>query len=238
MHLLDLTLETPAANLACDEALLDFCEARGCGERVLRFWESPRHFVVLGYANKAASEVHLDACRARAIPVLRRCSGGGTVVQGPGCLNYALVLPIEGGLESITATNCHILKRHRDALRRLTNGDVAIRGQTDLAIEEMKFSGNSQRRRRNFLLFHGSLLLDFDLALIGAVLKFPSKQPDYRRDRPHAKFLANLNVSSESVKNALRDEWQANTKLSSIPKREIEALVQSRYSRDEWNLRW
>jgi lipoate-protein ligase A len=238
MHLLDLTLETPAANLACDEALLDFCEAGGCAEGLLRFWESPEYFVVLGYANRAASEVHLDTCRARAIPVLRRCSGGGTVVQGPGCLNYAVILPVHGGLESITATNCHILKRHRDALHRLANRVVEIRGQTDLAVDEMKFSGNSQRRRRNFLLFHGSFLLDFDLAMIGVLLKFPSKQPDYRRDRAHARFLTNLKIPAQSVKNALRNEWQANTRLSTIPEREIDALVQSRYSRDEWNFRW
>ena len=43
MKLLDLTLPSPAENLACDEALLDWCE-NGEGEEVLRFWESARTF--------------------------------------------------------------------------------------------------------------------------------------------------------------------------------------------------
>ena len=57
-----------------DEALLESAEAGESGE-VLRFWESPVHFVVVGYANKVASEVNLPACEARGIPILRRCSG-------------------------------------------------------------------------------------------------------------------------------------------------------------------
>src|ERR1041384_3554800 len=93
MKLLDLTLPTPAENLACDEALLDACEG-GAADEVLRFWESSTPFVVVGYGNKVAREVNVAACEARGIPILRRCSGGGTVVQGPGCLSYALVLRI------------------------------------------------------------------------------------------------------------------------------------------------
>ena len=66
MRLLDLTLETPAENLALDEALLDAAESdTGPGE-VLRLWESPREFVVLGTSSRAADEVNIDACRRRA----------------------------------------------------------------------------------------------------------------------------------------------------------------------------
>src|SRR5215831_6230774 len=86
MELFDFTFATPAENLACDEALLDACERNGSGE-VLRFWEPHGYFVVVGYGNSIATEVNLAACEAERIPVLRRCSGGGTVLQGPGCLN-------------------------------------------------------------------------------------------------------------------------------------------------------
>src|SRR6266480_945364 len=110
MTLLDLTLPTPAENLACDEALLDAAESCSGGE-VLRFWESPEYFVVVGYANKVATEVNVATCEARGIPILRRCSGGGTVVQGPGCLSYALVLSIADNAElrNITAANRFIM---------------------------------------------------------------------------------------------------------------------------------
>src|SRR5882672_8728147 len=112
MNYLDFTLPTPAENLACDEALLNWAEQRG-GPGIVRFWESPQPFVVLGYANKVKEEVDLAVCRELRVPILRRCSGGGTVLQGPGCLNYALVLKIDedSPLQSIAGTNSFVMRR-------------------------------------------------------------------------------------------------------------------------------
>src|ERR1044071_8582092 len=112
MHVLDLTLPSPAENLALDEALLDAAEA-GQGGEVLRFWESPEYFVVVGYANKVDVEVNRVACESKGIPILRRCSGGGTVLQGPGCLNYTLILNIgkSSALQTIPETNCFVMNR-------------------------------------------------------------------------------------------------------------------------------
>ena len=46
--------------------------------------------VVVGRSSRLDEEVHLDACRAAGVPVLRRPSGGAAIVSGPGCLMYAL----------------------------------------------------------------------------------------------------------------------------------------------------
>jgi lipoate-protein ligase A len=212
MQYMDLSHAEPGANLTEDERLLDTAESGGGGE-VLRFWESPEYFVVVGYGNKAETEVNLPACRQRGIPVLRRCSGGGTVVQGPGCLNYALVLSIaqRPGLENITAANRYIMARNCAALAgtlKSPAAKVAVQGHTDLAWNGLKFSGNAQRRRRHFLLFHGTFLLDFNLAMISELLPPPSRQPEYRANRPHENFLINLNIPAETVKVALRQAWQ------------------------------
>lgn len=238
MKSLDLTLPTPAENLACDEALLDFCEETG-GDEVLRFWESRTYFVVVGYANKAAAEVNLAACEASNIAVLRRCTGGGTVLQGPGCLNYSLILKMERNsvIRGISTTNRFILKRHREALGSLLGKKVEMKGQTDLAIDGLKFSGNAQRRRKNFLLFHGTFLLDFDLTLLQKVLPMPSKQPDYRHNRTHAEFLTNLNISADAVKRALQKTWNANEPLRDYPAEKIGRLAREKYTAPEWNFK-
>ena len=242
MRHLDLTLASPAENLACDEVLLDWCES-GEGAECLRFWESPEPFVVVGYANKVASEVNVVACEARKIPILRRCSGGGTVVQGPGCLNYTLVLPItkDGPLHSISVANQFIMRRNRaaiDSALRTPHSAIAIRGHTDLAIGERKFSGNSQRRRKHFLLFHGTFLLNFDLALIGELLRMPSKEPDYRESRKHSDFLTNVNLFAEPVKAALQKAWDADSLLTNPPLDKIKALAREKYATNEWNFKF
>ncbi len=238
METLDLTLPTPEENLACDEALLRRCEQGGSGE-VLRFWEPRGHFVVLGLSDSHRTETRPRNCRAGAVPLLRRVSGGGAVLQGPGCLNFALVLRIRkpGPLANITSANRSILERHRQALGNLLGRPVSVRGCTDLTLDNLKFSGNSQRRGSHWLLFHGTFLLRFDLSLMERMLPFPSRPPDYREGRSHSRFLINLPLSSAQVKRALRETWGANGTAAAVPTEEIARLVENRYSRKDWNLR-
>lgn len=244
MKFLDLTFGTPAENLACDEALLDWREEAG-GEEILRFWESPTPFAVVGYANQISTEVDSARCEAKGIPLFRRCSGGGTVVQGHGCLNYALILRIveDSPLNSISGANKFIMDRNREAMQSTlgtVSGEltVEIQGHTDLAIGGRKFSGNSQRRHKNFLLFHGTFLLNFDLALVGELLKFPSRQPDYRDGRSHWDFLMNLELADYVVKEALRRAWRAEHFLEKPPLERISKLAREKYGSSEWNLKF
>ena len=107
---------------------------------------------------KLAAEVNVAACETKGIPIYRRCSGGGTVVQGPGCLNYTLVLKIteDGPLRNITSANRFIMERNRAAIESLypksetqdPRPEIVVHGHTDLCLDDLKFSGNSQRRRQ------------------------------------------------------------------------------------------
>ncbi len=239
IRLLDLTLPSPEENLALDEALLDRCDGDPQTE-VIRFWESSCFFVVVGYANAVEMEVNLDYCRNRGIPILRRCTGGGTVLQGPGVLNYSLVLRVDRApaLQSVHGTNNYILDRHARAFATILDRPVTKEGHTDLAANGLKFSGNAQRRRKNALLFHGSFLLSLDLDLVEHALRFPSKQPDYRRNRSHGDFLVNLHLSPVLVKAHLNEAWAASEKLPPPPLSVISALVRDKYSRPEWNAKF
>ena len=240
MQRLHLDLATSAENLAADEAILDWCEA-GHGDETLLFWEPRETFVVMGYANKVATEVNVAACEAKGAPIFRRCSGGGTVVQMRGGLNYSLILRITetGPPRSITTANQFIMEKNRTAIASLRPGaEVSVRGHTDLCIGEKKFAGNSQRRRKNFLLFHGTLLLDCELPLIGELLQMPSLQPDYRISRPHSDFVTNLHLPAEQVKAALVKAWHAETELKCFPREEISRLAREKYSTREWNFRF
>ena len=234
MLLLDQTFPTPAENLACDEALLDWREESG-GAPILRFWESKVYFVALGYTNKTLCEVNVDECTRRGIEVLRRCSGGGTVLQGAGCFNYALILPIENETAILSNTNRFVMERNRAALSKLLNAPVAIRGHTDLAWDERKFSGNAQRRKRRFTLFHGTFLLDFDLPLLHKVLCVPLVQPEYRNHRAHLDFVRNINSSHDDLRAALQTAWRADEPLRDVPFERIQNLAATKYADPTWN---
>lgn len=234
MQHLDLTWAEPEMNLACDHALLDACEA-GHLNGVLRFWAPTNYFVVVGYGNRIGTEVNAAACAAKGIPVLRRCSGGGTVLQGPGCLNYALIAPAEGPMATITGANRYIMEAHQQVFTELLGQPVHTLGITDLAVGGRKFSGNAQRRKRNWLLFHGTFLLGMDIPLIETLLRRPSLEPDYREGRSHEAFLMNTGLNAETIKAALRRLWGATEPATLALEQETRQLVEEKYSRPEWN---
>jgi lipoate---protein ligase len=237
MRLLDRSLATPEDNLALDEALLDAAQAvEASGERLtetLRFWESAQPAIVLGRSGRLADEVDVDACARAGVRVLRRVSGGGTVVLGPGCLAVTLVL-------SLTAR-----PEHRDIRRSMAAivsslaaalpvEGLHLEGTSDLCWHEWKVSGHAQRRTRDALLHHGTILYDFDLPLIPALLREPARQPEYRGHRPHLEFVRNLPLSVEAIKHAITHVWSARADEHAVLP-PFAHLVQQKYANPRWN---
>lgn len=238
MNLADLTFSSPEMNLAYDEALLLAAEKGETGD-TLRFWQADTFFVVLGYSRRMAGDVLVDACAKDEVPILRRYSGGGTILQGPGCLNYSLILRTQqtGPFSTITGTTSAILQHHAGVLKFLSGKRIGIEGESDLTMEGRKFSGNAQRRLAKYLLFHGTFLLDFDLKKIERYLSVPDRQPAYRAHRLHGEFLRNISVDPDSLKQALIDSWKADGAGAPIPLERTDRLVRDRYSKNEWNRR-
>ncbi len=248
MQRIDLTLATPAENLALDEALLDWAEEDGPGWEFLRLWESTEPLVVVGRSSRVEQEVDVAACREHGIPILRRSSGGAAIVAGPGSLMFAVVLSyqLRPELRDIRRAHCDILGRLADALRPLVSpaADVVQAGTSDLVLIDesprsatpRKFSGNSLRAKRTHLLYHGTLLYDFDLALLETCLKLPPRQPDYRRARAHGDFVINLPLERTALIQAVDAAWPTQDEVKSWPQGRVANLVAERFSRDEWNL--
>jgi lipoate-protein ligase A len=219
MYHLRLTLDTPAANLALDEELLARAENGTLPGEVLRLWESPQPIVIQGRSSPLR-EVNEDACREDGVPVLRRVSGGATVVLGPGCLMYAVVLSLEAQpeLRAIDCAHRYVSQKLIAALSPLVPG-VACAGSSDLVISSgtatppRKFSGNSLRVRKNHLLYHGTVLYDFPLEMIERWLGEPVRQPEYRAARDHGAFLTNLPASRAAIEDALIEAWGAREPL-------------------------
>lgn len=236
MKYLDLTFAEPARNLACDEALLNLFEAQRPDDGLLRLWQPENYFVVLGHSNHWAAEVVASTCAPDEVPVLRRVSGGGTVLQGQGCLNFSLILDCEmSELRNIGSTFRYVLNRHRKLIAALTDLQIAVEGVSDLIVSGRKFSGNAQYRKARYALVHGTFLVNFDLARIERYLRMPMKQPDYRQNRPHSDFVTNLRIDVDRLCEGLRDEWQARALLAVVPLDAIERLVLDRYGRPEWS---
>lgn len=208
MLLKDITLSTPQENILCDNVLLELAEQGSAGE-TLRFWESSELFIVLGRIGNPAADLRVAKVLADRVPVLRRSSGGGTVLQGKGCLNYTLVLSKERPeILDLRRSYQFILERVVAALKAL-KVDAVCRPLSDIALTQnnKKISGNAQKRSRKFILHHGTMLYGFDLKKIGEYLTMPKDVPEYRQNRAHLDFVTNLQGVSA---NALKDEITKN----------------------------
>ncbi len=249
MRFVDVTLESAAENVALDEALLDVAEhaaaeaepVAGQAEPVhewLRIWEPASPVVVVGRSSSVAGEVDFPACQADGVPVLRRSSGGATIVAAPGCLMYAVVLSnqLRPQLAAIDQAHELVLGRIAGALAAAVP-ELSRAGVSDLAIDGRKVSGNSLRCRRTHLLYHGTLLYDMDLSLVSRYLRMPARQPDYRDGRAHDEFLTNMPIERSQILGNIHKAWGHPPLAESWPRSVVDRLLEEKYSRADWNHR-
>jgi lipoate-protein ligase A len=233
----------PYQNIALDEAL--FVSVIKYPRPTCRIWINSEDVVYLGIGKKVKQDVHLSACQSDNVPVIRRFSGGGTVLHDAFTLNYTFALPLEDYPEcvSIQKSYYYILDLLNRILKPLSV-TLNLSGNSDWTVNGYKISGNAQSRRKNVILHHGTLLLRCFPEKVGRYLAEPPHQPEYREKRSHMDFLTSfeeLSVSLDlkSFVKLLRVEWP-NFKLENFSSKEsllAEQFVREKYSLDTWNLK-
>jgi lipoate-protein ligase A len=237
MTYFEITLPTAAENVALDEALVAMAE-EGSGGSALRVWELDHRAVVLGASGRVAEDVKRDACEADGIPIARRSSGGGTVLIGPGALNFTVVLPVgsDPRLGGVDTAQIHVLERAAEALRA-AGPDVRVMGSGDLTLDGRKFSGSAQRRLKRWVMVHATVLYGLDLADVSRYLHPPKRQPSYREGRAHDDFLTLVPLSRPEIVAALRMAWPGESGESPPPIELAARLVVEKFGRDDWTNR-
>lgn len=207
-----------AGLLAYDEVLLNWMDQHQPDFGLMRLWEASSTFVVMGYGKQVSADIHLAACESDGVPVLRRCTGGGTVLQTIGCLSYSFVLPIgiHDSLNSIQSTTSWLMTQQAACLTEFLGMQVSVQGTSDLTVDTLKISGNAQRRGRRSVLFHGTFLCQVDIAAIGTYLQIPNYQPEYRQNRSHWDFLRSMDVAPKLLSQHVSQFWNAK-KHESLP---------------------
>ncbi|MEI6233485.1 MAG: biotin/lipoate A/B protein ligase family protein [Planctomycetota bacterium] len=251
LRYLNYTCSTPQEDLALEESIHLSVE-EGASPSTWRVWQAAVPGVILGTGQEAAREANLDASRAENVPVLRRHSGGGAVVIGPGAINFSAFYRFTdlAGLETIRGAMYASLA---PLVTMLESWGMTMKeaGLSDLAVlcadgTLRKIAGNSQARKRRSVVVHGTLLADPDWERIERLLRFPSSIPDYRAGRGHREFLTSLKECGaafdfETFARELVAFLPTGTELTSVPSDEEMSracdLVSEKYGRDEWNFR-
>ena len=238
------------AELALEEALHEAIET-GRSPNTWRLWQARSPALIIGTGQVAGLEVDLQTAAAEGVPVVRRHSGGGAVLIGPGVLNFSAcyaysALPgsgtIRGALAAVLRPVCELLAKWK-----LT---VLTEGLSDLALQrdgiKRKIGGNSQARKRLSVLVHGTLLADPEWPLVARLLPYPSAAPEYRLGRGHRDFLTSLRENAapyaldsltEELPPLLGPDIMIERAPSEWEAQEAGRLVREKYGLPEWNLR-
>lgn len=158
---------------------------------IFSVYEHERTVVVLGRSCSVEQDVYAGRCEKDSVPVLRRLGGGGSVVLCRG----VLVVSVAGETgvafrlrEHMNAVNTAVIR----VLEEFGVKALALQGISDIVCGDKKICGSSLHKKRNVVLYQGSLLLDPDLSLFARYLKHPPREPDYRQGRPHETFVTSL----------------------------------------------
>ena len=155
------------------------------------FWQPDKIYLVLGQSNKADRSLYTERVMADQIPVLKRPSGGESVILTPNTLVISVRLIAEK-LENPQVSFRKINNAIIEALSKLGVKNLLYRGISDICIGEKKILGSSIYRKKNLVFYHAVLNISEDIELIGKYLRHPSREPAYRMGRDHKEFVTHL----------------------------------------------
>lgn len=169
-----------------DQLLLEELLLRHCNQNFCIINQGSPPTIVMGISGKAETLIHLDKLPT-SIPILRRYSGGGTVIVDENTLFVTFICNKEE--LSFPAYPEPILRWAHSVLAPATPG-LQLR-ENDFVIGEKKCGGNALYIKKDRWVIHTSFLWDYDTARM-RLLKHPPKTPQYREGRSHEEFVCKM----------------------------------------------
>lgn len=153
--------------------------------------------IVMGISGQMDKLISLDNLQKNPIPVIRRFSGGGTVVIDENTLFFTLVC--QSNALPIHPFPRPLMQWTAELYRPLFPDKPFYLQDNDYVMGEKKWGGNAQSIVKGRWLHHSSLLWDYHPERMDYLL-LPEKMPAYRKKRGHHDFLC-----------CLKDHWVHST---------------------------
>lgn len=184
LHLLHLSRYPIYEQLFLEEALLRTDTRNWC---IINEGSPPA--IVMGISGKKEELVDCARAEQDRIPVIRRFSGGGTVIVDENTLFTTFIFQKE--LHDFPAYPEPILRWHEELYKEVIAHDLFCLRENDFVVGDKKCGGNAQYIKKNRWLHHTSFLWDYSEETMSYLLQ-PKKAPHYRQQRSHTEFLCKL----------------------------------------------
>lgn len=243
---LQIGYEDPYKNLALEEALLKLT-TRMISPCTIRLWSNPDS-VVLGRYQCPNIEVNLQACDRYGISIIRRFTGGGTVYNDRGNLNFSIFIP----------TTHHLSKRGvLDMFHKVGNAVVTefkkrglntyFQPPNKILLNDKKISGMAGAVKYGAILIHGTLLVEANTQVLKKVLKFDNNEKHTKFVRSIVSEVTNIRkendkLDMQNIRNVLKTGFENFFKIKlsegTLTKEEeilTQKLYKEKYCKPEWN---
>lgn len=172
------SLTNPFLNLAIEDYIYSHMPVPGANgncNRLVFYVNKP--CVVIGKNQNPWKEVNLPALTSLRIPLVRRRSGGGTVVHDLGNVNYSFMTTKEKFDRHVFANIVAAAANDAlDANDHMTSDHVVVNSRGDIVTADgLKVSGLAYKLLRGKSYHHGTMLLTSRLDVLRALLKRDSK---------------------------------------------------------------
>ena len=253
-RLLNMGKNSAAMNMAIDEAILAVQKEQA--NPTLRFYGWAQPAFSFGYFQDIASEVDIDECHAAGIELVKRMTGGGTVVHGWE-LTYTLVLPRGAGEIGVSEAYQRIGQSLVKAFQKLgvpaqcyaADADTSQSTQNicltnpaeyDVMCKDKKLAGVSVRRNRDGILFQGYISLDMPPAAILARVSKDLKVQKMLCEKSAAINTDGRFVTRDALIQAISETFDLEIafksgKLSLMERAQADTLAETKYATTAWN---
>jgi len=231
-----------AANMAVDEAVL-LAVGEGQAPATLRFYRWLEPTISLGYFQRY-EEFQAQEEEIRSLPMVRRQTGGGAILHDDE-VTYSLVMPISDKGQSTDIADLYQLVHdafiavlgERGVPVAYRDGQESANSQRgpffcfarahrlDLVLEGEKLLGSAQRRMKQAVLQHGSLILGRHFA----------QQPSAQL-RPEINHTNNLDEILTDVTEHIGQQLDMKIQLGELSGLELERVteLEAKYAGEAW----
>jgi lipoate---protein ligase len=234
--------------LAADECLAHRV-GTGRSQPTLRLYTYRSYCALVGRFQNIDNEINRAYCEANGIALNRRPTGGGAIIMGKDQLGIALCIPSREE-DSYRHARALMVTFSAGIISGLEALDIqaAFWGKNDLEIHHRKVAGlGVYRASEGGLLFHASLLVDLDIALMLHVLKTPFEKITDKAIATVADRVTTIRretaspVALDEIRASIAAGYRRAFGVSLAPGEflpdeleAIDALENSKYLTDDW----
>ncbi|MFC7394438.1 lipoate--protein ligase family protein [Scopulibacillus cellulosilyticus] len=262
---IDSGINTPAFNMAMDEALLDW-HSQGLIPPVVRFygWNPPGFSV--GYFQKTEGKIDFEAVKKHGFELVRRPTGGRAVLHDDE-LTYSVIVSEDHKMmpKSVSQAYRVISKGLLEGYKNLgieaefsvPEGKLGMTGSAvcfdeaswyELIVDGKKAAGSAQTRQKGVILQHGSIPISMDVETLFDCFIYPNDRVKARALRSFYNKAVSINdcagrkVGLDEVKEAFYNGFKKGLEvdlesytLSDDQLEKIHDIAKNKYQSQQWN---